>query len=172
MANIRSSWGQWVLALLALAGVGISIYLTAVHYNGAPLACSTGGLFNCERVLGSSFSVVPGTQIPISIPGLLWFLALGAIAGIVLFKPAFRLARQAQLVWTGLGMLTVFYLVYVEIVRLDAFCLWCTILHVIIFASLLLSLTQLRIPQEDDEEFDDDDEEKPAPTSKKQKISL
>ncbi|MBO0796420.1 MAG: vitamin K epoxide reductase family protein, partial [Ktedonobacteraceae bacterium] len=121
--NIRQSWGHLVQLLLSLPGIGVSIYLTAVHYNGAQLVCNNIGLINCERVLNSSYSLVPGTQVPISLPGMAWFVVMAALAVLGLCRDR-QLLRQGELLWTALGMLTVFYLLYAEIVRLDAFCVW------------------------------------------------
>src|SRR5689334_1841372 len=108
MAYIRRSGAQIALLVLALIGVGISIYLTAVHYQGAPLVCSNTGLIDCSRVLSSNFSVVPKTNIPISIPGLAWCLVAALLAGVTIWKPDLRAPRLAMMGWTVLGMLTVF----------------------------------------------------------------
>ena len=64
--------GQIVLLLLSVVGIGIAIYLTAVHYEHVPLVCSTRGFVNCAAVLSSAYSVVPGTSVPITVPGLAW----------------------------------------------------------------------------------------------------
>ena len=62
------------LALAAsVAGLGVSIYLTAVHYAGVPLACPAGGTINCEAVLSSPYAVIAGTAIPTSAAGIVWF---------------------------------------------------------------------------------------------------
>jgi uncharacterized membrane protein len=161
MTYIRRSGAQIALLILALIGAGIAIYLTAVHYQGAPLVCSNTGLIDCSRVLSSSFSVVPGTNIPISIPGLAWCLVAALLAGVTIWQPELRLPRLGMMAWTLLGMLTVFYLVYAEIVRLHTICIWCTSLHAIILVMLLISVTQLQTPGYDDEEFDEEEEESP-----------
>ena len=58
---------------LSLAGVGISIYLTLLHYAGVTPACPESGPVNCEAVLTSSYSVIAGTTIPTSAAGIAWF---------------------------------------------------------------------------------------------------
>lgn len=158
MTYIRHSGAQIALLILALIGAGISIYLTAVHYQGAPLVCSNTGLIDCSRVLSSSFSVVPGTSIPISIPGLAWCLVAAILAGVSIWKPELRLSRLAMTAWTSVGMLTVFYLVYAELVRLHTICIWCTSLHAIILVMLLISVTQLQTPEYDEEEIAEEEE--------------
>src|SRR5579875_3702580 len=99
MIYVQRSGTQIALLVLALIGAGIAIYLTAVHYQGAPLVCSNTGLIDCSRVLSSSFSVVPGTSIPISIPGLGWCLVAALLAGVTIWKPDLRSLRLAMLVW-------------------------------------------------------------------------
>src|SRR5260370_39546274 len=74
------------LLCMAVAGVAISLYLTSVHYLNVPLACSTSGVVDCAPVLRSTYSVVPGTQPPITVPGLLWFVASGTLPGTALAR--------------------------------------------------------------------------------------
>lgn len=166
MLDIRRSWGQLSLLVLALIGIGISVYLTSVHYETAPLVCSTSGLIDCARVLASSYSVVPGTTIPISVPGLLWCLAMGSLAFIAWrILPGRRSVLLAELGLAILGILTVLYLVYVELVRLHTICAWCTGLHVIILAMLLI--TVVLVQQSSPALEDDEEEEVPAIVSRR-----
>ena len=130
---------QWLLLVFAIVGAGVAIYITTVHYAQVPLFCSAQGVVNCERVTSSSYSVVPGTALPITIPGLAWF-AISAGLAIGGIRSSQRWIRGAELAWTILGMLTVFYLLYVELVILHTICLWCTAVHVLIFGSLLVAI--------------------------------
>jgi hypothetical protein len=50
--------------------------------------------------------------------------------------------RQAHLLWSALGMLFVLYLVYAEIVALHSLCEWCTVVHLLTFATFLLALNR------------------------------
>jgi uncharacterized membrane protein len=160
--------GQLLLLLLALVGVGISVYLTAVHYENAPLICSSSGLVDCARVLSSAFSVVPGTGVPISVPGLLWCLGVAVLAAAHLRSTVVpRWWNVAQLLWSLVGILTVLYLVYVEIVLLHTICAWCTALHVLILLIFLVTLAQVQQSGSADEE--DFEEEKPAITTARNK---
>jgi uncharacterized membrane protein len=133
------------LLLIGIAGVAISIYLTTVHYAPVPLACPTGGIVNCERVLSSPYSVVAG--IPISVGGILWFAVSGALGGLALFsaeEPPWL--QPAQVIWSLVGLAMVLYLIGVEVLALGVMCAWCTSLHVLIVATLLISL--FRSPEE------------------------
>src|SRR5574340_804668 len=148
LALARDQAGVTALLLIALAGLGISIYLTIVHYNSkVALVCTTGGVVNCQSVTSSAWSVIPGTTIPITIPGMLWFIGLGALAGVGLWAAARgedgppRL-RLATLLWTAPGLLFVLYLLYAEIVLVQRICEWCTVVHLLTLAAFLITLTR------------------------------
>jgi uncharacterized membrane protein len=144
----RSGKGsQLLLLVLSLLGVGITIYLTSVHYENVPLVCSESGLVNCARVISSSYSVVPGTSLPITIPGFAWCVVSASLAIAGLFATTGlwqRRIRITQFVWALSGLLVILYLVYVEIVRLHTICAWCTALHILILIMFLVTLVQLQ----------------------------
>jgi uncharacterized membrane protein len=142
MTSIQRHLGQWLLLALSIIGAGIAIYLTTVHYEKVPLLCSSQGIINCERVTSSAYSVIPGTTIPITIPGLAWFVVMAALP-IIAVRSMARWVRMAALVWTILSMLTVLYLVYAELVQLHAICAWCTGVHVIIFVSFIIAIIEV-----------------------------
>ena len=167
MIDIRRTWGQLTLLVLALIGISISIYLTSVHYDNAPLVCSASGIVDCARVLSSPYSVVPGTTIPISVPGLLWCIVMGGLAFTAWrILPERRSLLIAELVWAISGIVTVLYLVFVELVRLHTICAWCTGLHAIILVMLLITVVQVQ-PSNSELEEVDEEEEKPAVASKR-----
>lgn len=149
----RAAPGLAAIVVMAVVGIGVLAYLTTVHYAKVPLFCSTTGLINCAQVTSSAFSVVPGTSIPITIPGMLWFLVSGGIAvaalrGLWRGEPEPPRLRVAQLVWSALGLLVVLYLVFVELVRLHKICEWCSVAHVLIFATFLVALVRWqRLPE-------------------------
>lgn len=145
MSLLRRSGAQLALLTLAVLGMADAIYLTLAHYNDqVVLACPDKGFVNCARVITSRYSYVPGTSLPISLPGLIWCLVIAilALAGLFLGTER-RWLRVAQFLWTLLGMLTVLYLVYVEIVLLDNICAWCTVLHVFILLMFLIAIASL-----------------------------
>lgn len=143
----RRAPGLVAMLLMALAGLGISIYLTIIHYQGVAPVCNTTGVIDCAAVTSSAYSVVPGTHIPITIPGMLWFVVSGGIALVALLaiwrdrlEPS-RL-RLAHLLWGMAGMVFVLYLVYAEIVVLHRLCEWCTVIHLMTFATFLIALNR------------------------------
>jgi uncharacterized membrane protein len=141
--------GAWLLAAFATAGFGVAVYLTTVHYAHVPLACSDTGLVNCAKVVSSPFSVVPGTNLPITVPGMGFFLVSFGLAWAQLRRPYRYSLRQAHFAWACLGLLTVFYLVFVELVELHNICLWCTSVHALIVLTLITTAWRLQPPADD-----------------------
>lgn len=170
MKYVQGSVGQILLLLFALAGIGISVYLTIVHYEHVIPVCSNTGMLNCARVLSSAYSVVPGTTVPITIPGLGWCLVSAALAfvGLRLVSPPYWL-RLAQFLLALGGIATVLYLVYVELVLVHSICMWCTILHGIILVMFLITLVRLFQPEWEIEAETSDAEEAPVPTLRNQR---
>ena len=118
---------------LSVAGVGVSIYLTLLHYAGVTPGCPVSGAINCEAVLSSSYTVLPGTSIPTSAAGIVWF-GVSALIWAWRFGPL-------HLAWSAAGLVAVLYLVFVEIVRVGAICLWCTAAHVLVLAIVMIAVT-------------------------------
>jgi uncharacterized membrane protein len=156
MTYFRRSGAQITFLVLSVIGVAISIYLTVAHYAKAPVVCSNTGIIDCQRVLSSIYSFVPYTKIPISLPGLAWFLTSAVIAFFAWrVWPEQRALRLVQAGLFGLGVLTALYLVYVEITFLHVICAWCTSLHIIMLVMLLISVFQLLQSDQDDDEFEE-----------------
>jgi uncharacterized membrane protein len=154
MVQQRRPWSQIFLLVCSLLGAAMAIYLTAVHYNeGVPLFCSNSGVVNCGLVLSSPYALVPGTSIPISIPGLAWCVIMAMLAIVGLRTQPVWL-RPAQFIWALVGILTALYLVYVEIVRLHAICAWCSTLHVLILLTFLVTLVRLTSPAPEPEQLE------------------
>jgi uncharacterized membrane protein len=159
MRQLQYSWSQLLLLLLSLVGAAIAIYLTTVHYENAPLLCSTTGLIDCSRVLSSPYSVVPGTSLPITIPGLAWSLisAVLAVAGLRQTQlQALRRIYLAQFIWSLLALVIVLYLVYLELVVLHTICAWCTAMHAVILIMFLITIVQLQQGKEEAEAYNDE----------------
>jgi uncharacterized membrane protein len=121
------------VVVAGLAGVGVAAYLTFVHFSAVGLVCSTSGTIDCERVLGSGYGVIAGTVVPTAAAGILWF---GVATVLAITGP-----RSAQQAWSVVGLVTVVYLVFVEIVQLGAICIWCTAAHMLVLVIFLLTVT-------------------------------
>jgi uncharacterized membrane protein len=131
-------WMQLLTFGLALAGLGVSIYLTIAHFTeSALLGCSESGLVNCSKVTTSPQSYVFG--IPVAVLGLVFYLFAVAIMSPWAWRWARRevyLIRLAAMV-AGIGF--VLYLLYAELFIIGNICLYCTSVHAITF--VLFGLT-------------------------------
>jgi uncharacterized membrane protein len=118
----------------SLAGVAVSGYLTVLHYDRAlPLACSSAGVVNCERVLTSPQAVWLGA--PVAVWGVVWFVLAATLAGASLAQPGAvepAWIRRAGLAWAALGAGVVVGLIYTELVVVGAICLWCSVVHALV----------------------------------------
>lgn len=137
---------QPAVLVACLVGLGVSIYLTFVHYAAAQLVCTVSGAVNCERVLSSPYSVIGGTGLPTSLAGIAWFAVAAILAALRWRDPSFPNAGRAQVAWSIVGLLTILYLVFVEIVLIGAICVWCTVAHVMVLVIFLLTVT-IRAPE-------------------------
>jgi uncharacterized membrane protein len=122
----------WVLATslgLSLAAVAIASYLTIAHYTDpGALACPNTGVVNCTLVTTSPESMVLG--VPFALIGLVWAVAMVGLCVPWAWHSRAQWVERARLAATGAGALTVVYLVYTELFRIGAICLWCTAIHV------------------------------------------
>lgn len=129
----------------ALLGLGISVYLTVVHYAQGQVAllCATSGTINCEQVTTSPESNVG--PIPVALLGVVWFLVslvLVAIPRTQVDAAGSVVWNSLRLAWSGAGVLVVFYLIYSELFLIGAICLWCTAIHGLVILLFLLTLNE------------------------------
>ena len=123
------SWAVSASLGLSLAAVGIASYLTVTHYSDpAALACPDTGIVNCTLVTTSSWSVVLG--VPLAVEGLVWAVAMTALTVPWAWRSGRAWVERARLAVASAGAAMVLYLVYVELFRIGAICLWCTAMHV------------------------------------------
>ena len=101
---------------VALAGLGIAGYLTAVHYAGGTPVCAVA--HGCATVQQSDYAAFAG--VPVAVLGLLGYI--GILAALVRDGETWRTAA-AFLSLAGLGFSV--WLTYVEIEVLNAICIWC-----------------------------------------------
>jgi uncharacterized membrane protein len=106
-----------VMVILAVAGLGVAIYLTVIHYAGISPACSLGQ--SCIKVQTSQWSKLAG--VPVALLGLLAYIAI--LAG--LLAPDREETRLAVLGLTVAGFGFSAYLTYRELFSIHAICEWC-----------------------------------------------
>lgn len=127
----------------AVAGVGVSLYLTIEHYNHSlTLACPENATLNCVKVTTSRWSIIAG--VPVAVLGLGYFIVMCTL----LLIPSARGVDLVRLAGASAGVLMVLFLVYVELFEVDAICLWCTAVHVltvVMFAAVLWQRTSTAV---------------------------
>jgi uncharacterized membrane protein len=121
-------------AVLAALGVAITAYLLYVRETGGTIACSTGG---CETVQSSSYAELLG--IPVAALALAGFLGL-----LVTALARGEWARLAQATLALAALLFGAYLLYVQLVLIDAVCEWCLAADVLTTGIAALALLRLR----------------------------
>jgi len=113
--------------LVALVGLAVSVYLTVEHFSaGTSLACPESAAINCQKVTTSQWSHLG--PIPVAILGLVFFAAMSALCVPPMWRR--RALDPVRIAGAALGVLTALVLVWIELFRIDAICLWCTAVHV------------------------------------------
>ena len=122
-------WAKGASLGLSVTAVVIASYLTVAHYTDpAALACPDTGIVNCALVTTSSWSMVLG--VPLAVLGLVWAVAMTALTVPWAWGSVAGWVDRVRLAASGAGAAAVLYLVYVELFRIGAICLWCTAMHV------------------------------------------
>ncbi|MEO6654507.1 MAG: vitamin K epoxide reductase family protein [Pyrinomonadaceae bacterium] len=126
-----------VAAVVALAGLADSIYLTVHHYTATPVPCSI--IEGCEQVLTSSYAEVAGFPLA----------AFGAAAYFIAFSLALLTAFGDGRMWKLFGvqvtLMAAFtgWLIYVQAALIGAFCQFCllsALTTVILFSLYIISI--------------------------------
>jgi uncharacterized membrane protein len=119
-----------IVAVLALAGLAIAVYLTVTWYADAVPACVGGADTGCERVQTSDYADLAG--VPVAL--------LGAVGyGLILASLAVPgdAGRMSGLLLALVGFGFTAYLTYLELFVLAAICQWCVASAVVMTALLI-----------------------------------
>jgi len=124
-------------AVLAAVGLALTTYLLYERWTGGALACATGG---CETVQMSAYAETFG--VPVALLGLPRFVAL--------FASAVARGGWARLVQATIALTAVMfgaYLLYEQLVVIDAVCQWCVASDVVTTVLAMLALLRLRVTE-------------------------
>ncbi|MGE3954690.1 MAG: vitamin K epoxide reductase family protein [Parachlamydiales bacterium] len=119
----RYGWGEpssYWLPLLALAGVGISVYMTVIETTEMPAVC--GPIGNCNAVQQSPYAYLFGV-IPVGLLGIIGYGAIFASWLWALLSPRFPRWILPTLLYGAL--LFSFYFTVLEPFVIGAACVWC-----------------------------------------------
>ena len=124
----------WVLSFIGLA---ISGYLTFTHYAGTQfLACAESGTINCADVTTSAQSSFLG--VPVAVLGLADYLVMVVINSPWGWRSSVPAVHVARVVLVTASMAFVLWLVAAELLIIDHICLWCTGVHLVTLALLVI----------------------------------
>jgi len=122
-------WLRVTSLVLSAVGLAVSAYLTYEHYSTSlTLACPDTGTVNCVKVTTSSYAELLG--VPVALLGLLFYVAMAALCLPAAWRRQEAWVSRARLAAVTGGVAFVVYLVWAELFRIDAICLWCTVVHV------------------------------------------
>lgn len=134
------------LAVIAAAGLAISLYLTHVRHlvllgAEAGALCAIDDWLDCRTVLASSYAAIGG--VPISVFAAWFYVVTGVLAVLALWPSIFRLPRSAAAVLfvayaaaTGLSVV----LAVVSATFIASFCPLCASLYALNAIALLVAL--------------------------------
>jgi uncharacterized membrane protein len=118
---------------LTLSGLGFAVagYLTYEHYTSSTsLSCPAGGgAVNCLKVTTSIYSKIHG--VPVAVLGLVFFAVMAGLQTPRAWRSDRFGVRAARVGWSVVGVSTALWLIYAELFKIDAICLWCTSVHVL-----------------------------------------
>jgi uncharacterized membrane protein len=92
------------------------------------------------KVTTSSYSTLVG--VPVALLGLLVFAVMTVLCTPAVRRLANPWVERVRLAGSVAGVVMVAYLVWAELFRIDAICLWCTVVHALTvapFAVLVLA---------------------------------
>lgn len=125
--------------ILCLGGIGVSIYVTILHYAHIAPVCSDTGAVDCEAVLTSPQSVFWGVPVPVY--GLIFFVGMFAFSIPKLWKTTLWWIPWLRLLGSVVGIVFALRLIYEELFAVKKICLWCTSVHVIAFLMFVIIVT-------------------------------
>ncbi|MFH1765062.1 MAG: vitamin K epoxide reductase family protein [Gemmatimonadota bacterium] len=136
-------WNRMVLAMLALLGFLVSLYMLAyaMGFTG-PVICGIG---NCEAVQSSPYARIG--PVPVAALGVLGYLGL-LILSFLGLQASSQDSRRLPLGLLGAGVVGLAfsaYLTYLEAFVIHAWCQWCILSAIIMALAFLASLPELRV---------------------------
>jgi uncharacterized membrane protein len=134
---------RWAVATtfaLSLVGLALSIYLTITHFEPQALFCTDKGFINCGVVTSSSQSRLLG--IPVAFLGLGAYLVMSVLNSPWGWRARNYSIHVARFVIAIISMCFVLWLLYAELIIINNLCLYCTGVHIVTFA-LLIVLTRV-----------------------------
>lgn len=135
-----------ILILLALIGMGFSIYLTSHYYDlrsgvaSFKSSCNISNKLNCDVVAASPYAEI-FSGVPLSSITTGWYLGLLVIYALGFSRDWWRQAVRGALFMTGVASVATVYYLAIMATALHTYCLFCLFIDVVNLLSLILVLT-------------------------------
>jgi uncharacterized membrane protein len=129
----------WIIPLLALAGIGVSAYLSFIELTQTEAFCGPVG--DCNSVQQSKYATLFGI-IPIGLLGIFGYslILITWLFGVIGPKPVRAYAKFISWLLSFFGLLFSIYLTFLEPFVIGATCMWC-VTSALIISLLLLATT-------------------------------
>ena len=140
--TVRKSALKILFPVMGIIGIGISGYLTYIHYQNLGSICFFNA--NCDAVLTSPYSQI--WSVPLALFGLVMYVVI-TILGFLLLSGRKEWNYVLAMGIYGLALASLLfsiYLYYLEIFEIHAFCTWCigsSIVVLVIFVGSLINLS-------------------------------
>ena len=133
-----------IILILILVGFLVSLHLIRSHYTHSSEGeiCDINGVLSCTIINTSKYSEI--FHVPVAIFGSIWFIVAFPLAWNVYKK---KHNQTILFAWTIVGLISITYFIIIEII-LQAICLYCTIVHIIITILFVIMLFQYRNQQD------------------------
>ncbi len=128
---------SWRIVLLASSALGMAASMLAFwEYRWGSGICDFSSIFSCSTVYMLEEARIPVIGIHFSEAAPVYFTVFSTLT-LAWIHRGYRIARLLLLVILAIGTALIPYLVYLEIAKARALCLYCTIMHASILAGLL-----------------------------------
>jgi uncharacterized membrane protein len=134
------AWAVATTFTLSLIGLALATYLTITHFEPQALYCSGKGFINCGAVTTSGESRLLG--IPVAFLGLGTYVVMTVLNSPWGWRAKNYWVHVARFVIAITSMGFVLWLLYAELIIINNLCLYCTGVHIVTFA-LLIVLTRV-----------------------------
>ena len=130
----------WAALGVCVVGTLAATYLTYEHFtSSSSFACPETQAINCQKVTTSEWSHIAG--VPVAVIGLVYFAGMLVLCSPWLWRD--RRLDGVRVAGAAIGVLSALYLIWIELFRVNAVCIWCTLVHLCALALLCLTIWRL-----------------------------
>jgi uncharacterized membrane protein len=150
--HTQSRWPNWAVALLAVLGIGVAVYLTFIETTHQQAIC--GPIGNCNSVQQSPYARLFGF-LPVGVLGVIGYATI-LLAWLVQKFTSERIHNFASIaIWamSWFGILFSIYLTFLEAFVIGSTCVWCIssalLMTFLLWSSTVPALRALSIPEDE-----------------------